>query len=381
MKAVIAIDSFKESLTSLQAGNAAKEGILRVFPDADVLVRPLADGGEGTTEALVSGMGGELVTVCVEDPLGKPVQAQYGILTESGRKTAIIEMAAASGLMLVPPELRDPMNTSTYGVGQMIADAMQKGCRRFLVGIGGSATNDGGAGMLCALGFSLTDESGEPIRKGAKGLKDLRVVSAENALPELAACTFSVACDVNNPLCGERGATAVFGPQKGATKENIPLMDGWLKNYAELSNAVFPDADAEAPGTGAAGGLGFAFKTFLHAELRSGVAIVLEETRLKDAMEGADFVLTGEGRLDGQTAMGKAPIGVAKLGKACGAKVLAFSGCVTKDAKACNSNGIDAFFPILRTVCTLPEALNVQNAAENLSDTVEQAFRLIQAMK
>ena len=381
MKVVIAIDSFKESLTSLEAGNAAREGILRVFPDAEVKVCPLADGGEGTTEALVSGMGGEMVSVIVEDPLGKPVEAKYGILSENGQKTAIIEMAASSGLALVPVELRDPMNTSTYGVGQMIANAIGKGCRRFLVGIGGSATNDGGAGMLQALGFSLTDELGKPIERGAKGLKNLASVSDECALRKLQDCVFHVACDVNNPLCGERGASAVFGTQKGATRETIPLMDGWLKRFAELSKAVSPDADAEFPGTGAAGGLGFAFKTFLHAELRSGVSIVLEETHLKDEMEGADFVVTGEGRLDGQTAMGKAPIGVAKLGKECGAKVLAFSGCVTKDARLCNEHGIDAFFPILRTVCTLEEAMNAENAKENLADMAEQAFRLVKAMR
>ena len=373
MKVVVAMDSFKGSLTSLAAG----EGILRAAPAAEVLVRPLADGGEGTVEALVSGMGGKLRTVRVTGPLGEGVDCAYGVLGD----TAVIEMAGAAGLPLVPAEERDPLRTTTYGVGEVIADAIAQGCRRFLVGIGGSATNDGGAGMLQALGFGLLDAEGRDIPRGAQGLKKLARIETAGALPALAGCRFRVACDVTNPLCGEKGASAIFGPQKGARPADIPRMDAWLAAYAQIAAKAFPGADPEAPGTGAAGGLGFAFRTFLSGELEPGVQIVLEETRLAEALAGADVVVTGEGRLDGQTAMGKAPIGVARLAKARGCLVLALAGGVTRDAGACNGAGIDAFFPAVRGVTTLAEAMDPENARANLADAAEQAFRLLAAAR
>lgn len=368
MKVVVAMDSFKGSLTSLAAGAAAREGILRADPAAEVLVRPLADGGEGTVEALVSGMGGRLRTVRVTGPLGEGVDCAYGVLGD----TAVIEMAGAAGLPLVPAEERDPLRTTTYGVGEVIADAIAQGCRRFLVGIGGSATNDGGAGMLQALGFGLLDAEGRDIPRGAQGLKKLARIETAGALPALAGCRFRVACDVTNPLCGEKGASAVFGPQKGARPADIPRMDAWLAAYAQIAAKAFPGADPEAPGTGAAGGLGFAFRTFLSGELEPGVQIVLEETRLAEALAGADVVVTGEGRLDGQTAMGKAPVGVARLAKARGCLVIALAGGVTRDAGACNGAGIDAFFPAVRGVTTLAEAMDPENARANLADAAEQ---------
>ena len=377
MKVVVAMDSFKGSLTSLAAGEAAREGILRADPAAEVLVRPLADGGEGTVEALVSGMGGRLRTVRVTGPLGEGVDCAYGVLGD----TAVIEMAGAAGLPLVPAEERDPLRTTTYGVGEVIADAIAQGCRRFLVGIGGSATNDGGAGMLQALGFGLLDAEGKDIPRGAQGLKKLARIETAGALPALAGCRFRVACDVTNPLCGEKGASAVFGPQKGARPADIPRMDAWLAAYAQIAAKAFPGADPEAPGTGAAGGLGFAFRTFLSGELEPGVQIVLEETRLAEALAGADVVVTGEGRLDGQTAMGKAPVGVARLAKARGCLVLALAGGVTRDAGACNGAGIDAFFPAVRGVTTLAEAMDPENARANLADAAEQAFRLLAAAR
>lgn len=377
MKVVVAMDSFKGSLTSLAAGAAAREGILRADPAAEVLVRPLADGGEGTVEALVSGMGGRLRTVRVTGPLGEGVDCAYGVLGD----TAVIEMAGAAGLPLVPAEERDPLRTTTYGVGEVIADAIAQGCRRFLVGIGGSATNDGGAGMLQALGFGLLDAEGKDIPRGAQGLKKLARIETAGALPALAGCRFRVACDVTNPLCGEKGASAVFGPQKGARPADIPRMDAWLAAYAQIAAKAFPGADPEAPGTGAAGGLGFAFRTFLSGELEPGVQIVLEETRLAEALAGADVVVTGEGRLDGQTAMGKAPVGVARLAKARGCLVLALAGGVTRDAGACNGAGIDAFFPAVRGVTTLAEAMDPENARANLADAAEQAFRLLTAAR
>ena len=375
MKAVIAIDSLKGSLSSMEAGYAAADGIRRVHgQDAEIIVRPLADGGEGTVEALVSGMNGIIQNVMVTGPLGTPVNCEYGIIESS--HTAVIEMSGAAGITLVPDEKRNPLYTTTYGVGEVIKDAISKGCRRFIVGIGGSATNDGGIGMLQALGYGFLDKEGKQVPFGAVGLESLTAITADHVLPELSECTFRIACDVTNPLCGSNGCSAVFGPQKGADAVMIKRMDTSLASYAALCRKTFPNVDAEFPGTGAAGGLGFAFQTFLSASLEPGIQIILDETRLRDDVRDADLVITGEGQLDGQTVMGKAPIGVAKLSKEYGKPVLAFSGCVTKDASTCNAAGIDAFFPIMRSVVSLEEAMDVKNAAENMADTVEQAFRL-----
>lgn len=375
MNVVIAIDSFKGSLTSLEAGESAARGIKKVYPNATTIIRPLADGGEGTAYALANGCGGRLTNVTVTGPLGKPVVCQYGIVDET--HTAIIEMAGAAGITLVSSQKRNPLNTTTYGVGEVILDAIKNGCRRFLIGIGGSATNDGGIGMLQALGFGILDKNGRQVEFGAKGLQQIETITTDHVAPELSECTFRVACDVTNPLCGDLGCSAVFGPQKGADPTMIMQMDKWLGYYAALAKAVFPNANAKYPGTGAAGGMGFAFLTFLHASLESGIKIVLEETRLSDFVKDADIVITGEGRLDGQTVMGKAPIGVAKIAKEYGKPVIAFSGCVTKDAVACNAEGIDAFFPVLRGVVSLDEAMCTANAMANMEDTVEQVFRLI----
>ena len=377
MKIVVAVDSFKGSLTSLEAGQAVAQGARRVYPDAQILVRPLADGGEGTVDALVSGMGGQFRTIPVEGPLGETVDCTYGLIGD----IAVIEMAAAAGLPLVPPHLRDPMNTSTYGVGQVIADAVKQGCRRLLIGIGGSATNDGGAGMLQALGYGLLDREGKQIPPGAQGLARLASISTDRVLPELSECTFRIACDVNNPLCGPRGASAVYGPQKGADEAMVQVMDQGLAHFAEIAGKWNPKADPELPGTGAAGGLGFAFLTFTNAVLESGIQIVLEETKLREHVMHADLVITGEGRLDGQTVMGKAPVGVARIAKEFHKPVVAFSGSVTREAAACNDAGIDAFFPILRSVVTLEEAMDPENARRNMADTAEQVFRLIQAVR
>ena len=376
MKVVIAIDSFKGSLTSLEAGNSAAAGVRQVFPDAECIVRPLADGGEGTVDALVAACEGKKIEISVTGPLGEPVLCQYGLIEKT--KTAILEMSGAAGITLVPAAKRNPLFTTTYGVGEVIRDAIEKGCSHFIIGIGGSATNDGGAGMLQALGFSLLDKNGTPIRSGALGLKDLASINDKNALPKLKDCTFRIACDVTNPLCGEKGCSAVFGPQKGANKPMIQKMDQWLARYAALSAEKYPAADPSYPGAGAAGGLGFAFLTFLHGKLESGIQIVLDETRLADYVKDADLVITGEGRLDGQTVFGKAPIGVAKTAKQYCKPVLAFSGCVTSDASACNAAGIDAFFPILRTVTSLEEAMAPHQAMKNMEDSVEQVFRVIQ---
>ncbi len=379
MKITIAIDSMKGSLSTFQSGNAVREGIARVIPDACVTICPIADGGEGTVDAIVSATGGEWIKQTVKNPLGQPVLAKYGISSQT--KTAIIEMAAASGITLISESDRNPLYTTTYGVGELINDAIQKGCRKFVIGIGGSATNDGGIGMLQALGFEFLDEDGKQVPFGAKGLSKIVKIRTENVVKELSECTFSVACDVTNPLCGELGASAVYGPQKGATPEMVQQMDGWLNAYAELTKSILPSSDKNYPGAGAAGGLGFAFLSYLNAQLESGVNLVIRETGLADKIKDADYVITGEGRLDGQSYQGKAPVGVAKLAKQFGKTVIAFSGCVTEDAKICNQHGIDAFFPIVRTPCSLSEAMDEANAYRNLSDTAEQVFRLIVSCK
>lgn len=378
MKALICVDSFKGSLTSIQAAEAIREGILRADSNADIHICPLADGGEGTVDTLVTGMNDAIRTVTVTGPLGAPVECRYGIIEKTA--TAVIEMSGAAGITLVPENKRNPLNTTTYGVGEVIKDAISRGCRRFIVGIGGSSTNDGGAGMLQALGYGLLDKDGNQIPYGASGLEKLTQITDDHVIPELKDCNFRIACDVNNPLCGENGCSAVYGSQKGATPEMIKQMDNWLDSYAKLAKEMYPHkADPDKAGAGAAGGLGFAFMTFTNAVLESGVGIVLDETKAEEYIKDADIVITGEGRLDAQTAMGKAPVGVAKLAKKYGKTVITFAGSVTEDAKTCNDIGIDAYFPIVRNVCTLEEAMNPKNAKRNLTDTVEQVFRLYKA--
>ena len=379
MKVTIAMDSFKGSLSTFQAGNAVAEGVKLVYPEAETVVCPLADGGEGTVDAIIAATGGEMMSVTVCGPLGAPVTSSYGIISKT--KTAIIEMSAAAGITLIDEGSRNPLHTTTYGVGELIADAIKKGCRKFIVGIGGSATNDGGVGMLQALGFRFLDKAGNQVALGGKGLEDIKKIQLDGALAELKECSFCVACDVKNPLCGETGCSAVYGPQKGATPEMIRDMDAWLGRFAKLTKEVLPDSDAYIPGTGAAGGLGFAFLAYLNATLQLGIDLVIKETELEACVKDADVVVTGEGRLDGQSYMGKAPVGVAKLAKQYGKTVIAFSGSVTEDAARCNEHGIDAFFPILPAPCTLQEAMDCDNAYRNLKNTACQAFRLIKAAK
>lgn len=374
MNIVIAIDSLKGSLSSLEAGHAIAEGIRRVSSTANLIVKPLADGGEGTVEALTYQKPCVIEKITVTGPLDSPILCEYHRLPKT--QTAIIEMAGAAGLTLVPESQRNPLYTTTYGVGEVIKDAIKKGCRNFIIGIGGSATNDGGIGMLQALGFDFLTEDGRSVPHGAIGLSVLKSISARHVLPELAECHFHIASDVSNPLCGEYGCSAVYGPQKGASPSMIQDMDHWLSQYAAIASKYNPNSNASAPGAGAAGGLGFAFLTFTNATLKSGVQIVLDECNFAKDVETADLIITGEGRLDGQTAMGKAPIGVAALAKKYHKPVVALAGCVTKDARICNQHGIDAFFPILRTIVTLEEAMEPKLTKENLSDTAEQVFRL-----
>ena len=414
MKIVVAMDSFKGCLSSREAGEAAAEGIRQVWPEAEIVVRPLADGGEGTVAALTNGSA-ERVTVT--GPLGEPVVCEYGIVGEQlmtgsetsadtgrlagnisagnaqGHLLAVIECSGACGLPLVPPERRNPMYTTTYGLGEVILDAAAKGCRRFLIGLGGSATNDGGAGMLQTLGYRLTDADGNKIARGAEGLKSLEKIelpAAEFARVELSAaeqasykaisllsqCEFRVACDVTNPLCGPLGCSAVFGPQKGARAADIPMMDEALRRYAEKVREVNPQADPDTPGSGAAGGLGFAFRAVLGAELLPGSQLVIEETNLESYIADADLIITGEGRLDAQTAMGKAPAAVAALAQTHGVPVIALAGSVEAEESILRKMGLTAWYGINdRTVYDLATAMQPEMARRNMAETAEYAIR------
>ena len=375
MKVVVAIDSLKGSLSSIEAGMAIRDGILAAKPDAEVIVKPLADGGEGTTDALIEGMNGKRIDLTVTGPMHSPVDAYYGYLADS--HTAVMEMASAAGITLVPAEEKNPLLATSYGVGEMMNDALQKGCRNFIIGIGGSATNDGGIGMLKALGVRFLDENGEDAGEGGQALAKVEQIDVSGLNPLLKECQIQVACDVNNPLCGENGSTYVYGPQKGVTEDMKKQLDNDMAHFASVTSETLGNDYRDTPGAGAAGGLGFAFLSYIGAALTPGIELILNAVGLEQELSDADVVVTGEGCLDFQTAMGKAPVGVARLAKKYHAKVIAFAGSVTKEASACNKEGIDAFFPILRSVCTLAEAMDPVNAKANITATTEQVFRLL----
>ena len=375
MKVVIAIDSLKGSLSSMEAGMAIKDGILAAKPDAEVIVKPLADGGEGTTDALIEGMNGERIDLTVTGPMHTPVDTYYGYLKDTN--TAVMEMASAAGITLVPDSEKNPLLATSYGVGEMINDAIQRGCRNFIIGIGGSVTNDGGIGMLKALGVRFLDENDEDAGEGGQALAKVARIDVSGMNPLLKECHIQVACDVNNPLCGENGSTYVYGPQKGVTEDMKKTLDEAMAHFARVTSETLENDYLNTPGAGAAGGLGYAFLAYTGAALTPGIELILDAVGLEEELSGADVVVTGEGRLDFQTAMGKAPVGVARLAKKYNAKVIAFAGSVTKEATACNKEGIDAFFPILRSVCTLAEALDPVAARNNMTATVEQVFRLL----
>ncbi len=375
MKVVIAMDSFKGSMSSMEAGIAAKEGIARAC-DAEVVVKPLADGGEGTTEALVEGLGGTFVSLEVTGPLGGKINVKYGILQE--KKMAVMEMAEAAGITLVKQDALNPSRATTYGVGEMILDAVKRGCREFIIGIGGSMTSEGGVGMLQALGAEILGRDGKPIALGIQDLDSIASINTEKMPKELQECHFQIACDVRNPLCGENGAVYVFGAQKGVREEEKELFDRKMAYFAEKTKEYIGNDYKMAEGAGAAGGLGFAFLSYFpNAELKPGIDIVIQATGLEREIEEADIVVTGEGFLDAQTAMGKAPFGIACLAKKYHALALAFAGGVAKDAQICNTKGIDAFFPIVREAMALKEAMEPANAKENMELAVEQVFRLL----
>lgn len=374
----MAIDSFKGSMSSMEAGQAAKRGVLRAKTDAQVVIKPLADGGEGTVEALTQGLGGEFHQVEVTGPLGNKVTATYGILED--KKTAVMEMAQAAGITLVKREELNPRKATTYGVGQMIMDAVDKDCRDFIIGIGGSATSDCGVGMLQAMGYEFKDEAGNEV-SGVLGQLDKIVdIRCDKVRPELTQCHFTVACDVKNPLYGESGAVYIYGPQKGVKLEELKELDDKVKAFSQIAKKFSGEDFSKYQGAGAAGGLGFAFLNFIPEEnrrLKPGIEMALEAANMEDEIKDCDLVITGEGRLDGQTAMGKVPVGIAQMAKKYGKRVIAFAGGVTEDALACNEVGIDAFFPIVRGVTTLDEAMEKETARKNMSLAVEQVFRLL----
>ena len=375
MKAVIAIDSLKGSLSSMEAGYAIADGICKVHgQDAEIVVRPLADGGEGTVEVLVSGMNGVIQNVMVTGPLGIPVNCEYGIIESS--HTAVIEMSGAAGITLVPDEKRNPLYTTTYGVGEVIKDAIAKGCRRFIVGIGGSATNDGGAGMAQALGAKLLTAEGQQIASGGGALETLARIDLSELDSRLADCRIDVACDVTNPLTGPQGASAVFGPQKGATAQMIDRLDSGLRHYARI---IARDLDIDVlslEGGGAAGGMGAALYAFCGAQLRPGIEIVTDALQLAERVADADLVITGEGRIDSQTIHGKVPVGVARVAKRFNVPVIGIAGSLTADVGVVHQHGLDAVFSVLYTICTLDEAL--ANAAANLRMTARNVAAVLQ---
>jgi len=373
MRIVIAPQSLKGSLTAAEAGQAIAQGVQAVYPEAEVAIVPVADGGEGTVQALVDATGGEMVRQTVTGPLGEPVTAFFGLLGDG--QTAVIEMASAAGLPLVPPERRDPRITTTYGVGELILAALERGSRRLIIGIGGSATNDGGAGMAQALGARLLTSEGTPIAGGGAALATLAQISTDTLDPRLRECAVEVACDVNNPLCGPTGASAVYGPQKGATPEMILQLDAALAHYAGIIERDLGLSVAAIPGAGAAGGLGAGLLAFLHAALRPGAQIVLEAVQLEQQLGATDLVITAEGQLDAQTAYGKSVGAVAALAKRYSIPVLAVAGGLGDGYEGIYALGIDAIAVLPSRPMALTYAM--EHAAELMRDTTERALRTL----
>lgn len=373
MKIVVAPDSFKGSVTALEAANAIEQGLHRVFPDAIIDKIPMADGGEGTVQSLVDATGGHIRTERILGPIGDEVEAEFGILPDG--ITAVIEMASASGLTLVPPDKRNPLITTTFGTGQLIHAALELGCRRLIIGIGGSATNDGGAGMAEALGVRLLKSDKTLIQRGGGGLAELESIDITDLHPAILETETIVACDVNNPLTGPDGASHVYGPQKGATPEMVNTLDANLAHYDAILTRTLGKSINHTPGAGAAGGLGAGLIAFLNAELKLGIDIMIDAVNLKERMRGSTLVITGEGQLDFQTAFGKTPVGVAKVAKTYNIPVIAIAGSIGEGAKAVYAEGIDAMLGIAQTPMSLEDA--VSDAVLLIADTAEQAARLL----
>lgn len=378
MKIIIAPDSFKESLTSLEVATAIEAGFKEVYPNATYTKLPIADGGEGTIEALISATAGHINTTSVIAPLGEKIESFYGVCGD--KETAVIEMAASSGLDLVPLKDRNPLITTSFGTGELILKALDDGYRKFIIGIGGSATNDAGAGMLQALGVKLLDKNESEIDYGGGSLAKLSKIDISGLDPRIMESHIEVACDVNNPLTGQNGASVVFGPQKGATPQMVKTLDNCLTNFASLvKQQLRKDIDKE-PGAGAAGGLGFSLLAFLNAKLRPGVEIIIDLTGFRELVKNADLVITGEGRIDGQSIFGKAPVGIAKVSSEYDVPVIAFAGSLGSDASIVTEHGINAIFSVVNTPCTLEDALlnaqqNVRLTATNIASVIKLSNR------
>ncbi|ELY3748698.1 glycerate kinase [Cronobacter sakazakii] len=371
-KIVIAPDSFKESLSAMDVAKAIEAGFREIYPQAHYVCVPMADGGEGTVEAMVAATGGQIITTPVTAPLGNKVDGFFGLLGDG--ETAVVEMAAASGLHLVPTAQRDPRITTSYGTGELILAALERGVKAIIIGIGGSATNDGGAGMMQALGARFLDGEGRELAPGGAALARLERLDLSALDPRLAQVSVTAACDVDNPLCGEKGASAVFGPQKGATPAMVTELDAALRRFGEQLEAATGKAIISAPGAGAAGGMGAALLGMLNAELRPGIEIVIESLGLAQAVRDADLVITGEGRLDSQSIHGKTPVGVARVAKQFQRPVVAIAGSLTPDYQIVHEHGIDAAFSVIDRIVTLQEALD--DAERNLRVTARNVAAL-----
>ena len=364
MKIVIAPDSFKDSLSAADVASAIALGLRQALPEAALIERPMADGGEGTMQAIMAACQGELRSLTVDGPLGQPTLAHWGWL--AGERTAIIEMAEASGLQLLERQQRDACNSSTYGTGQLVAAAIEAGASRIILAIGGSATNDAGTGMLCALGLRLADAQGAELPRGGLALARLASVDIGGLDRRLADVQFEVAADVDNPLCGPNGASHIFGPQKGATPEQVVALDKALDHFADHCAPLLGNDYRNLPGCGAAGGMGFAAKAFLNASFRPGVEVVAQLVGLAEAVQGADLVITGEGRFDAQTLRGKTPFGVARVARAAGVPVVVIAGTLGEGYQEMYAQGVDAAFSLASGPMTLEQACT--DAAALLSD-------------
>lgn len=377
MKIIIAPDSFKESLSAKNVALAIQKGLMRVWPLAEYVLIPMADGGEGTVEAIIESLHGELITEIIHNPLNEKTSAYYGL--SQNCDIAVIEMSQASGLHLITDTRRNPLIATSFGTGELIRSALDRGARHLIIGLGGSATNDGGAGMLSALGVRFLDKNHQQLAQGGAALIDLEYIDISALDPRLKECTIEVACDVNNPLYGPKGASHVFGPQKGASAEMVLTLDSALMQYAKIIDRdVFKNPEQsinEVSGAGAAGGMGAALVGVLNATMMRGIDLVIKATRMESQMSGANYVFTGEGKIDGQTIFGKTPIGVAKIAKRHQIPTIALVGTIGNGYEAVFDDGIDAVFSILSGPCSLPEAL--ANAASNLSACAENIARLI----
>ena len=367
-------DSFKESLTAMEAARAMAQGIENADHDAEVRCLPMADGGEGTARALVDATGGSMRAVPVHDPLGRPVEGHFGLLADG--TTAVVETAEASGLALLEAKERNPLIASSYGTGELMLAAVRSGAKRIIVGLGGSATNDAGAGLLQALGVRLLDKNGNDLAHGGAALANLTTIDISTMDPALKNVAITAACDVTNPLTGPTGASAVFGPQKGASKDDVATLDAALAHFAQVIDSQLGVAVNDVPGAGAAGGIGAALKGFLNAEFRPGIAIVIEQSGLDEAAQWADVVFTGEGSIDFQTKFGKTPAGVAETAKRHGKPVIAVAGHIGTGIDELHEVGIDAVFGIAPGAASLSELL--ADAAANVTRTTEQIVRTLQ---